>query len=87
VATLLSNIPYRTPIADQSGLVSYEWANWFRDLFKRTGAGSALSNTELESQIGVTTLQTQIDTLSATLTGLSSTVSTGLQGLGQGPQL
>ncbi len=39
--------PYTTPPTDQNGLISIAWANWFRQLYLRTGQASAPSNTQI----------------------------------------
>lgn len=80
-------------MTDDRGFLSEAWSKWFRQIFLRTGGTDALSNTELEN-INVTGLQTQIDTananiatLNTTVSGLTTSTQSALDGLRQGPGL
>lgn len=89
MANILPNIPYGSPIADSSGLLTPPWSGFFQFLFLRVGKSSALTNTELAAihSDSSAALQKQVDTLTTTVATLQTQVTLGLDGLGQGPVL
>ncbi len=89
MSTTLPNIPYASPVADESGRLAPIWSRFFTMLYARMGDAVALSNKELEvlHDASLVALQTQVNTLENTVTALQVQVSTGLSDLGQGPTL
>lgn len=54
-------VPYKSPIVSETGFLTPPWEKWFRELFMRIGGVVALSNTELETQLGgITDVETQV---------------------------
>lgn len=84
----MADIPLSPP-PYTSGNMTPAWIAWFRTLYARVGLSVALSNTELEAlhTEELAALQTQITTLSNTVSVLQTEVTSGLSDLGQGPVL
>lgn len=71
----LPPVPYKTPMADNNGLLNQIWTGWFSQLFLRVGGVAAPSNNDfatlvnLQSEINV--LQTSIISLQSQITDLN----------------
>jgi hypothetical protein len=82
MATKLPSIPIRSEIADENGVLTPIWVNWFQAVFARAGGGIAQSNTEL-AQAGSTTsvtvgsLQSQINIINGQVSALQSGLGVG----------
>lgn len=85
--TPLPNVPYNTPVLDAMGFLSLPWAGFFRGLYSRVGQAKALTNTELEALAGGSTLQPEIDALTAVVTANKAAADLEFSNLQQGPVL
>ncbi len=83
------NVPYKAPIADQSGLISQAWAGWVQQVTLRIGGRVALTNIELQDlrESDLTDIRADILALQTSLTSLTTEVETGLEALGVGQTL
>lgn len=64
MANNIPPMPIKSPVIDDSGLVSQYWMGFFREMLKRVGGTSAQSNADLaasiaELQASVSAIETQ----------------------------
>lgn len=95
MSSVLPPIPFKSPMQDQSGLLTEVWTKFLLQLFNRTGGKIALTNIELaestdnqDAEIAV--LQGQMAAVLATLGddgGNIGSLVAGFDGLSQGRQL
>lgn len=85
----LPNIPFNSPLTDDSGLLTPEWSKWFSFAFSRVGGNIALSNIELAklNSTNVTALQASVTALTTQLTAFITSTTANFNGLNQGPIL
>lgn len=89
MSAAVPNPPLAVPVTDSTGRLAAVWSRWITLLYLRIGTADALSNTELAAlhDESLTALQTQVNTLSSTVTALQIQMTIGLQSLGVGPVL
>jgi hypothetical protein len=65
MAVTVSPPPYKTPVIDNTGMLSPRWSAWIRELFERIGGISAPSNSELDEVLDLSDVESDIDALEA----------------------
>lgn len=83
----LPNIPYRSALVDEQGLITPAWSAFLRELYTRVGGPNALTNLELESLSGGAVLQSEVDALELTVAANQAANEIRFDELGQGPNL
>lgn len=80
-------VPYNSEVIDENGFLSTAWSAFYRALYIRVGQANALTNIELAALANGNNFQTQINTLSASVTANKADADLQLSNLAQGPVL
>ncbi len=90
MAEVVPPIPYKTPVTNNSGMITEPWSKWFRQVFQRIGGTVALSNTELTENLDLTDIENDIAALQTLTGGHTTSINTLndlVDGLLQGRQV
>lgn len=80
-------VPYKSPVVDESGLITQEWSTFLRGLYIRVGQSNALTNIELASLASSSNAQALIAALTVTVNANQAINLSKFNDLGQGPVL